>query len=384
LKTDTTTHTPIRLNQSLFLQLHVSMSELITFILRQQSDAYQVYLILTTSTLLWCLLRHLFTTRYSLMARSRKGALKNDAGQPGVITAKSTRKKYTSAVRSGLLQSIMASMSLSSPPPPEIKESLQPAARQVFDTPELLAMILALLPLNTNRNALLVCRSFSQCMHPRAERHLYGIKEALGIKHPRAIRSIIDLSGSQQREIKVQPRNSYVERPLRLDWLFNIGFEDNRPPNMLRQRSETYLEIAPFVVGSIKGSLEDGCVRVYLRLDCRDVEKDVARKGVGKLRGGEYEQYSNRAPNGVRYSFLDIKVLKEPFNLRVAVRVDFRKAMQASSSHAQGPCPIPGCQVGLYGRQVCLLAHLVAVLVTLLILFSHRQHSAISNRKKQP
>jgi hypothetical protein len=287
------------------------------------------------------------------MARPRKGA-KKDAGQPGVITAKSTRKKYTSAVRSGLLQSMMASMSLSPPPPPppEIEKSLQPAARQVFDTPELLAMILALLPLNTDRNALLVCRSFSQCTHPRAERHLYGIKEALGIKHPPAVRSITDLDGYQQRDIKAQPRTSYAERPLRLDWLFNIGFEDTRPPNMLRQPSETYLEIAPFVVGSIKGSLEDGCVRVYLRLDCRDVEKDVAMKGVGKLRDGEYEQYSNRAPNGVRYSFLDIKVLKEPFNLRVAVRVDFRKAMQASSSHAQGPCPIPGCQVGLYGRQV--------------------------------
>jgi hypothetical protein len=330
------------------------MFELIIFILRQQSEAYQFYLILTTGTLLWCLLRHLLTTRHAPMTRPRKGALNNDAGHPGVITTKSTRKKYTSAVKFSL-QSLMASMNLSSPPLTKIKERPHSAAHEVFNTPELLAMILAQLPLNTDRNALLVCKSFLQCTHPRAERHLYGIKEALGIKHSTAVRSMTDLSGYQQRELRIQRRISQAERPPRLDWLLNIDFQDNRSPNMLRQRSAIFLEIAPFVLGSIRGSLADGCVRVYLKLDAEDVEQDVAEKGVGRLRNGEHEQYSNRARNGMRYSFLDIKVLKLPLNLRVAVRVDFRTAMQASTSHAMGPCPIPGCQVGLYGRQVSYL-----------------------------
>jgi hypothetical protein len=362
------------------------MSELITFILCQQFETYQVCLILTTGNLLWCLLRHLFTTLHLLMARPRRGALKNDAGNPGVVASKSTKTKYTSAVKSSL-QSRMASMSLSPPPPPtttKVEKRAQSAAHEVFNTPDLLAMILAQLPLHTERNALLVCKSFSQCTHPRAERHLYGIKEALGIKHSQAVRSITDLSGSQQRELRIQPRLSQAERHPRLDWLLNIEFEDNRPPNMLRQRSVTFLEIAPFIVGDIRGSVADGSARVYLKLKSEDVENDLARKGVGKLRNGEHEQYSNRARNGVRYSFLDIKVLKVPLNLRVAIRVDFCKAMQASKSHAMGPCPIPGCQVGLYGRQVSSLARLVEIFVKLLIFFHRSKQSAISHRRKQP
>jgi hypothetical protein len=48
-------------------------------------------------------------------------------------------------------------------------------------------MILANLPLASDRRAMTVSKNFWAVLNPNAESHLYGIKEALGIRFSRSI-----------------------------------------------------------------------------------------------------------------------------------------------------------------------------------------------------
>jgi hypothetical protein len=105
----------------------------------------------------------------------------------------------------------------------------------------------------------------------------------------------------------------------------------------------------------LTGCLETGVFAINLKLDLGDARKYKCLRGVGTFRLGHKLLY--RFGNGAYHNWMDIKLLNVPLKVQVTLAVDFREAMGASG-HPHGPCPVYGCQVGLYGVQVRLSLYL--------------------------
>jgi hypothetical protein len=227
-----------------------------------------------------------------------------------------------------------------------IKPPIPSAVQKVFNTPELLAMILVKLPLANDCSAMRVCRLFRACLNPYVPETPYRIREALGMEHSRTIKTMDDLDGQQRHCIRMPTQACNL---FRLDWLLNINFGFNIVNDHC---AVPVLAIKPFTVMSIKGNARKGTVKVALNLNTDDLEVGVGLKGVKTLKRGFFGFWTNNR-RGVRHSWEDIKLFKLPFKVIVTVRVDFLKAMGAPSDHVAGtPCSVAGCQAGMFGRQV--------------------------------
>ncbi|GAB7322612.1 hypothetical protein MBLNU13_g03524t1 [Cladosporium sp. NU13] len=245
---------------------------------------------------------------------------------------------------------------LKTPKPPrpnvqlkQINESRQPsqkpdsAVQKVFNLPELLGMILAELPLASDRSAMSVSRQFWQALNPDAEDPLYGIKKALGIEFSRSLKSMTYVEKAELERAGGLPPEIH---PLRMSWLVNI--ELDRPSCLLSRRS-AFLRIKPFVLHVMGAVMRDGVFVIKLRLNAEDTDARYTEwKGVAALRDGQKRLWSNG--DLVSRNWMDVKLLAMPFKVKVTVAVDFRTGM-GSPHHPRGPCPAPGCQLGLHGIQ---------------------------------
>jgi hypothetical protein len=223
----------------------------------------------------------------------------------------------------------------------------QPAAHAVFNTPELLAMILAKLPMADARRVMAVSKLFRACLNPYAEYHLLGIKEALGLRFSRSIES---LSASEKKQLQGQSCQHTKGQGPFAKWLFNISLDCK----CLRRRYTPILEISPFTLAGLTHDETSGVLEISLKLVPENIEQDVSsrERGVAKYRNNSKFMYYYRV--SAHHNWKDVKLVNMPFKVQVSVSVDFRKAMGAPS-HTEGPCPVYGCHVGLCGVQVRLL-----------------------------
>lgn len=248
------------------------------------------------------------------------------------------------------------------PPRPKIQlkqsnKGIQPsqkpdsAVQKVFKLPELLGMILAELPLVSDRAAMTVSRQFWKALNPDTEHPLYGIKRALGVEFSRSLESMTD---PEKAELERAGGLSPEIHPPRMDWLLNI--EIDRPSCLLSRRS-AFLRIKPFVLHVMGAVLENGILMIKLRLNAEDIDARYREwKGVTALRDDRKLLWSNG--DLVSRNWMDVKLLTMPFKVKVIVAVDFRAAM-GSPRHPRGPCPAPGCQLGDHGVQVRTLLLIV-------------------------
>lgn len=329
------------------------MSALSFLRLYSQTPACQVcVIVLATSTLAWCIKRRFLKTDGSTMASTGKDAAHCDTGPSNEPSASSDRPTYADALRatgfpgSKILlkqRNEILRASIQAPHFPQPRKPI-PAAHQVFGTPELLAMVLANLPLASDRSAMNVSKHFWAVLNPGAESHLCGIKEALGIKFSRSIES---LTASEKADFWAHiPVSMRIPKP-RLDWLVNIELDT---AFVLSQHGQ-FLKIKPFVSDGLLGCLEHRTLLINLRLDAEDVDRTFTEwKGVRAIRQGQAMLYSSKGKDVAR-NWTDVKLAKMPFEVQVSVAVDFRKAMGAPSHH-EGGCRVPGCVVGLHGIQV--------------------------------
>lgn len=324
-------------------------------------------LVLATSTIAWCIKRRFLKTEGTTMASTGRNTTQSDAGPssgPSTTSGKRTYAdvlKFTSPLGSNIqpkqskgnlhvspqapsfqLQQSNGSLHISPQAPHfKISRELETAAHQVFRTPELLGMILAKLPLISNRSAMSVSKQFWAVLNPDAEHHLCGIKGALGIDFSRSIESLTD---SEKADLKIMP--IHIPEP-RLEWLVNfeldLAFVDHR--------HAPFVKIWPFVFERMTGSLKHRKLDISLRLDAEDIDREYTEsKGVYTPSKGRTMIYSNE-PDIPARNWMDVKLLNLPFKVMVQVAVDFRKCMGAPSHH-EGTCRVPGCQVGLFGIQV--------------------------------
>lgn len=305
-------------------------------------------LIFASAAVVWCLTQHFFKTYQPTMAPIGKSASHNGAGPSSRPSATTPRTTYADIVRSTRLFGSRRQLKLRNEKLQASRmqffKRAQSAAHQVFNTPELLALILSELPLESNRNAMFVSKLFWQCTRPDADEPLSGINEALGLKFSRSIESMSDWEKGDFWGHKCPPHGLHGPH---MDWLLNIQFDC---ACMLDQKLP-FLKIKPFTLASIKGNILNETLKIKLKLDAEHIKNAMEWRGVGALRQGQQKLYSNRTYNGVRHNWMDVKIVKMPFSVRVCVAIDFRRSMGAPS-HQPGQCPIHGCQVGLHGVQV--------------------------------
>lgn len=305
------------------------------------------------SIVCWYILRPVVRPPH-LMAPPQPNAHRNNAGRPGTPFPDTSQRSYASVLNPGftfrvpsLSSLVSARIKSTAARAPVVKYTS--AAHDVFNTPELLAMILSNLPLCCHRSSMRVCRSFWQCARPDAEHHLSGIGEALGVKFSRSIESIDEDEGKEL--VKRQSTPFWQSLTPRFTWLLNLSFGHLWLAN---DSLEPCLAVEPFTIESIRGDLETRIVTVKFGLKAGDITDVLKLKGVKSWDAEKRaEFFSNRTVNQVRYSWQDVKFIKMPFAVRVEVAVDMREAMNAVS-HGEGTCPVAGCQVGLYGVQVSL------------------------------
>jgi hypothetical protein len=189
-----------------------------------------------------------------------------------------------------------------------------------------------------------VSKNFWAVLNPNAESHLYGIKEALGIRFSRSIESLTGWEKSDFWADLHVPRQ--IPNP-RMEWLVNVELDSDFVLSHHRQ----FLKIKPFVSDGMIGCLTQRKITVKLRLDAEDIDKTFAEwKGVRAIRRGQAMLYSNQGSYAAR-NWMNVKLFKMPFEVLVSVAVDFRKGMGAPGHH-QGACGDPGCVVGWHGIQV--------------------------------
>jgi hypothetical protein len=347
------------------------MSALAFLRIDSQTPVCQVcVLVLATSTVAWCIKRRFLKTEDSAMASTGRNTTQSNAGLLSEPPATSRKRTYADVLKSTQLLGLNIQLQQShgsprtSPQPPrfQLKQSnvslhtspeaphfqlsrdLVSAAHQVFRTPELLGMILVNLPLISDRSAMSVSKQFWAVLNPDAERHLCGIKGALGIDFSRSIESLTDSEKADLWGHKFTPL--HILEP-RLDWLVNFELD----LAFACRRHAPFLKIWPFVFEGMTGSLKHRKLDISLRLDAEDIDKDYTEsKGVYTPRKGRTMIYSNERDVPAR-NWMDVKLLNVPFRVLVSVAVDFRKCMGAPSHH-EGTCRVPGCQVGLFGVQV--------------------------------
>lgn len=329
------------------------MSALKSFRVYSQTPACQVcVLVLATSTVAWCIKRHLSKTDGSTMAPPSESTAHCNAGpssEPSTITNRLTYAdalKSTNIIGSNIQfkksnESLQASLQDPHSPLSPMPLSAVSVVQKVLDTPELLAMILAKVPLASDRRAMSVSRQFWEVLNPNAERHLHGIKEALGLKFSRSIESMTDCEYADVQRFMHLPFQLFNPR---MDWLVNVELDCTCP------LGTTFLKIKPFVLNSTKGCLALGTFQINLRLNAEGIDGRYTEwKGVGAFRYGREKLWSNG--DLVSRNWMDMKLLKFPFKVLVSVAVDFRTGMGAPR-HPEGACNVQGCQVGLHGVQV--------------------------------
>ena len=298
--------------------------------------------VLATSTILWCIKRHFSKTDGSTMASTPYS---------GCPCATSKRPTYADVLKSTNLlgsdvqlkqgnESLQPSLKSPQSQPSQKPDS---AVQKVFNTPELFGMILAEVPLASDRNAMRVSRQFWEALKPDAERHLYGIRRALGVEFSRSLKSMTDGEKAELERVGSLPPGTH---PPRMDWLVKIELDRA----CLFKRHSPFLRIKPFVLHAMYALLEDGIFVIKLKLDAEDIDARYTEwKGVAALRDGRKMLWSNG--DLVSRNWMDLKLLTMPFEVKVIVAVDFRAGM-GSPRHPRGPCPAPGCQLGLHGIQV--------------------------------
>jgi len=299
-----------------------------------QTPCQVCFLVLATSTVVWCIKRHFSKTDGPAMASNWRSTSPSAAAR---------RPTYADVLKSAKSPRPVIQLK-------QTNESFRPsrkpgsAVKEVFNTPELLGMILAELPLASDRTAMTTSRQFWQALNPDAEHPLYGIKRALGIEFSRSLESMTD---SEKAELERAGGLSPEVHPPRMDWLLNI--EIDRPSCLLSRRS-AFLRIKPFVLHAMGAVLEDGVFMIKLRLNAEHIDARYTEwKGVAALRDDRKLLWSNG--DLVSRNWMDVKLLTMPFKVKVIVAVDFRAAM-GSPRHPRGPCPAPGCQLGDHGVQV--------------------------------
>lgn len=207
-------------------------------------------------------------------------------------------------------------------------------------------MILSNLPLHAHRSYMRVSKLWRETTRPDAAHQSNAMRKALGFNFSRAIESIDE--NEADRLLVNDSASVPTYYPARYSWLLNINFGF-----LFLERStpEPFLTIKPFTVHSISRIPNKETVEVQLKLRAGDIQTLLALKGVTSFEENEAKLFSNRTASGVRHNWKDTKLLNMPFKVHVAVKVDFRKAMDAER-HGEGRCPVPGCQVGQYGVQV--------------------------------
>lgn len=225
-----------------------------------------------------------------------------------------------------------------------------PATDAVFNTPELLAMILSNLPLRSHRSYMRVCKRFWECTRPDAQHRLSGIGEALGVKFSRTIESVDEAESAELLAHTLD--SSYQYYAPSFSWLLNVNFSFLF---LERDHPEPMLTIKPFTIEAVAMTSKTQIVEVSLNLKADDIQNLLGLKGVTSFEDCQSRLFSNRTVGGVRHNWMDIKLLNMPFKVRVAVKVDMREAM-GSADHGEGICPAHGCQVGLFGIQVSFTA----------------------------
>jgi len=307
---------------------------------------------LVTGALVWYIARHFSRTDDSTMAPPSESASNSEAGPSSKPFAASFGPSYAEALRSSpffgsKFQYRMgyryASVRVGRH---QVPGEPQPAANAVFNTPELLAMIMAKLPMADARRAIAVSKLFRACLNPYAEYHLLGIKEALGLRFSRSIES---LSASEKKQLQGQSCQHTKRQGPFAKWLFNISLDCK----CLHGRYTPILKISPFTLASLTYDETSGVLEISLKLEPEKIEQDVSARarGVAMYRNGREILHYYRV--SARHNWKDVKLVNMPFKVQVSVSVDFRKAMGAPS-HTEGPCPVYGCHVGLCGVQVRL------------------------------
>ena len=337
----------------------MSMSELSSLRNYCQTLACRIcILIIATVALAWYIARRLLKTKSATMTPPRKPTTHSDAGPSSPRSAIPNKPSYADALRSNTLlgtnlqfrlrtERLHASLQV---PHFQFPRKPKPAVQKVFNTPELLAEILTCFPLESDRRLIGVCKAFWRCLNPGAQRHLYGIKQALGIKFSQSIASITKKESETIWNEKVPPELIHVRR---VDWLFNVRLEC---PCAVGHHTPL-LTIEPFTLISVAGQHpKSDLFNISLKLDAESLIKEPRvmhpeLKGVKNVRNGQEVLYSNQ--HGVSRNWMDVKLLNMPFRVRVSVTVDFRKGMGAPTHH-EGHCPVQGCQLGLWGQQVRL------------------------------
>jgi hypothetical protein len=288
------------------------------------------------------------------MASPGKSTAHCDAGPSSEPSATSNKPTYADALKSTHL--VTSYVQLKQSNDSQAQASLQgphsslsqtplssvSVVQKVFDTPELLAMILAKVPLASDRSAMSVSKQFWEILNPDAERHLYGIKEALGLKFSRSPESMTEREIASLHRFMHLPWQLCV--PRNMNWLVNVELDCTCP------LGTTFLKLKPFVLDSTKGYLALDTFQLNLTLNAEDIDGRYTEwKGVGAFRHGREKLWSNG--DLVSRNWMDLKLLKFPFKVQVSVAVDFRAGMGAPY-HLEGPCNVQGCQVGLHGVQV--------------------------------
>lgn len=206
-------------------------------------------------------------------------------------------------------------------------------------------MILSNLHLVSNRNAMRVSKQFWAVWNPNAERHLGGIKQALGLEFSRSIESLTE---SEKGDLWIH--NYYLSQipEPRLDWLVNFELD----LSYVYHRHAPFLKVWPFVLQGKTGSLKHRRLEISLMLDAEDIDKEYTEsKGVYACRRGSRDLAKLYERDCEARNWMYVKLLNVPFKVMVSVGVDFRKVMGAPTHH-EGVCNVPGCVVGLHGVQV--------------------------------
>jgi hypothetical protein len=237
-------------------------------------------------------------------------------------------------------------------------------------------MILAKLPLVSNRSAMSVSKQFWAVLNPDAEHHLCGIKGALGLEFSRSIESLTD---SEKADLWGHAFTPLQILEPRLEWLVNFELD----LAYVDRRHAPFLKIWPFVFDRMTGSLKHQRLDISLRLDAEDIDREyMGSKGVYTPSKGRTMIYGIERGLPAR-NWMDVKLLNMPLKVMISVAVDFRKCMGAPSHH-EGICRVPGCQVGMFGVQVRpALINLgdVSNLQTLLTMPSQRTFTTLTPEK---
>jgi len=243
------------------------------------------------------------------------------------------------------------------------------AADRVFAIPELLEMILTHLPQGPLHRGMQVSRRFCDTIDPKIPSSVSGMRVALGLQFGRKIE---DMTPSELAALALPEEPATVSTFLydqldqtlhhRFHWLLNVTLDPFVAPVVrdARRASVPTLSIAGYHLVRIARGDHVGRRRSS-RNSGDDSSNVLTLKFTHASKGYENEAVTTRGisragalyPNHSLATWLGVKILTMPFDVRVCVSVDFRDAMHANNHHI-GHCQVPGCQVGDHGVQVSL------------------------------